>query len=128
MVKKLPAKEEKRLMQECIAQETGELRDYHGVSLAGPEWEFMQALEQLVHAPIPAVTTVKWNTFGFSAQANHVIALGLYRKGLTSLPDSLGNLIALTSLHLWDNKLTSLPDWTEKMLKTLHSRGCSISR
>ena len=91
MVKILPANEEKRLEQECKAQENGEPRYYHGVSLAGPEWEFMQALEQQLHAPIPAVATVKWNTFGFIAQANHVTALGLYSKGLTSLPDSLGN-------------------------------------
>ena len=85
MVKILLANE--KLLEQA---QNWEIRDYHGVFLTGPEWEYMQALEQQLHAPIPAVATVKWNTFGFCAQANHVTALGLYRKGLTSLPTVSG--------------------------------------
>jgi len=51
--------------------------------------------------------TVREN-FGYVVSGGHVTGLGLRGEGLTSLPDSIGNLKSLTRLHLGGNKLQSL--------------------
>ncbi|MBD3349954.1 MAG: hypothetical protein GF364_00530 [Candidatus Lokiarchaeota archaeon] len=83
---------------------------YHGTMLARPEQAAMTELESLVGEEIPKVSGVKWDTFGFTASDRHVTQLGIYRKGLSSLPESIGSLKSLTYLNLWNNNLSSLPD------------------
>ena len=41
---------------------------------------------------------------------NHVVGLGLYNKGLTSLPETIGQLTSLKELWLTSNQLKSLPE------------------
>jgi len=85
-------------------------KDYHGIKLVAREYDVMVELERLVGERIPQVSKVEWNTFGFVAENGHVVQLGLYKKGLTSLPETIGNLKSLQELYLHENKLTSLPE------------------
>ena len=91
--------------------EAREPRDYHGTALAAGERAAMMDLERALGGkPIPRVEDVQWDTFGFAAGGGHVAKLGLYKHGLTSLPESIGNLTALNRLFLYNNQLSSLPE------------------
>ena len=102
---------------------------YHGTMLVQPEYDAMMALEQMVGSAIPALPNVGNRTFGFCVADSHVSGLGLYNKGLDSLPESIGNLTALIVLGLSDNKLSSLPESITKMtwLKVLHIDNNGLS-
>jgi len=45
----------------------------------------------------------------------HIRALDLSSLGITSLPESIGNLSALQTIDLWGNQLTSLPESVKKL-------------
>ncbi|MHA1372169.1 MAG: hypothetical protein ACTSRA_20920, partial [Promethearchaeota archaeon] len=83
--------------------------NYHGTKLVARDCEVMVELERLVGERIPRVSKVDLFTFGFVEKGGHVVQLGLYNKGLTSLPGTIGHLENLKRLYLGDNKLTSLP-------------------
>ena len=56
----------------------------------------MTVLDDLLGKSLPVLnTTPEFTSFGFIAQGGHVMQLGLYQQGLSSLPESLGNLSAL---------------------------------
>ncbi|MBD3351611.1 MAG: TIR domain-containing protein [Candidatus Lokiarchaeota archaeon] len=122
---------------------------YHGTMLARPEQAAMLELESLVGEKILKVSDISYNTFGFTASDSHIKQLGLYRKGLSSLPeiipkmtwlqvlglghnklsslpDSIGSLKSLVILRLHNNNLSSLPGRIKKELKTLKDNGCAI--
>jgi tetratricopeptide (TPR) repeat protein len=91
-------------------------KDYHGTMLAASEWAAMMDLERALGSKaIPAVQDVQYNTFGFTAAQGHVVSLGLYKQGLTSLPETIGQLSSLRTLRLDSNKLTSLPSTIGKL-------------
>jgi Leucine-rich repeat (LRR) protein len=69
----------------------------------------MVALEQIVGS-IPVVGNIVYGTFGAQIQEHHVIGLGLYSKGLTSLPETIGDLNSLRHLDLRQNYFTYLPE------------------
>ncbi|MBD3350322.1 MAG: TIR domain-containing protein, partial [Candidatus Lokiarchaeota archaeon] len=85
-------------------------KKYREMKLISAEYTSMLELESLVGEEIPNVSRVEWNTFGFVTSDSHVTQLGLYRKGLSSLPDSIGNLTSLKELYLIGNTLNSLPE------------------
>ena len=85
------------------------LVDYHGTPLIRDEYETLMELENKV-GKIPAISKIKWDSFGFIVNENQVVQIGLYNKRLTSLPESIGNLTSLTRLNLNKNQLSSLPD------------------
>jgi Leucine-rich repeat (LRR) protein len=90
---------------------TSDMKDYHGTPLVASEWMAMMDLERaLGGTAIPAFRNVTWYTFGFSAEQGHVTYLNLYKKGLMSLPETIGQLTSLKALYLPGNQLTSLPD------------------
>ena len=82
--------------------------DYMGQLLFKAEVEVMVELEGIVHEPIPVVDEVESGTFGFVSRGNHVTQLGLYKRGLTALPETIGNLACLETLILCENKLKTV--------------------
>ncbi|MHA1394894.1 MAG: leucine-rich repeat domain-containing protein, partial [Promethearchaeota archaeon] len=85
-------------------------KDYHGVKLYEEDADVLYELEQIVKAEIPVVLKIKWNTFGYNHSNYRVTRLSLYNKGLTSLPESIGNLTNLEKLYLHKNQLSSIPE------------------
>ncbi len=83
--------------------------------------EILQELEQLIGKSIPSVVTIDWNTVGVKFKGDTIIGLGLYQCGLTTLPESFGNLKSLTYLNLNSNKLKTLPEsfWYLNLLEFL---------
>jgi Leucine-rich repeat (LRR) protein len=75
---------------------------------------------------IPIKSSIEYNTFGVKIEDNHVVGLGLYNKGLTSLPETIGQLTSLTELWIYNNHLKSLPVTVKNALKKLKNQGCFI--
>jgi hypothetical protein len=99
-----------RAPEEIEGIKTLDQKDYHGTALAAGEWAAMMDLERALGGEaIPAVQGVKFKTFGFSAERGHVVKLSLYQQGLTSLPETIGNLRSLQYLYLERNHLSFLP-------------------
>ena len=92
--------------------------NYHGKPLIKEEYEVILELEKEVGI-IP-----KWDyifgekhklneepyTFSYSLLGNHIVALMIINKGLTSLPKSINQLKYLQALDLRRNKLIDLPE------------------
>ncbi|TMC24743.1 MAG: leucine-rich repeat domain-containing protein, partial [Chloroflexi bacterium] len=57
------------------------------------------------------------SNIGFCAENNAVVALSVRYCGLTSLPESLGQLTNLRRLDLTGNQLTSLPEWLGNLVQ-----------
>jgi len=86
--------------------EAREPRDYHGTALAAGDLAAMMDLERALGGkPIPLVQDVDYDTFGLVACGGHVVGLGLYKQGLTSLPESIGQLQSLNELYVDNNQL-----------------------
>ena len=68
----------------------------------------LQQLEEVLDEPIPQVTEFSSVTFGYILENGKITGLGLYSKGLSDLPETLGHLTNLERLYLIDNKLTVL--------------------
>ncbi len=83
-------------------------------------------IEKLINKKIPEVKAIESSSFGYVRKNNRVIGLGLYKQGLTSLPDSIGNLSKLEELELWNNNNLRLTDSTKAALIKLKEHGCSI--
>ncbi|MHA1727740.1 MAG: leucine-rich repeat domain-containing protein, partial [Promethearchaeota archaeon] len=79
--------------------------------LVKKEGEVMKWFEkEMGGVRIPAVEWTKFDTFGFIYFQKHVVSIVLPRKGLTALPESIGNLTSLRNLDLEGNELTALPE------------------
>ena len=92
--------------------------NYHGQPLIKEEYEVLLELEKKVGI-IP-----KWDyifgekhklnekpyTFYYSVLGNHIVALMIMNKGLTTLPKSINQLKYLQGLDLRRNNLTDLPE------------------
>ena len=92
--------------------------NYHGQPLIEEEYEVLLELEKEVG------TIPKWDyifgesykpnekpyTFCYSVLGNHIVALMIMEKGLTTLPKSIQQLKYLHGLDLRMNKLTDLPE------------------
>ncbi|MHA1682192.1 MAG: leucine-rich repeat domain-containing protein [Promethearchaeota archaeon] len=109
--------------------QNGKMVTIVGTALFKVEADFMDDLAAKIGGYVPRVAKVEWNTFGFAAKDGHVVQLGLHRIGLTSLPDTIGNLKSLKYLDLVNNELTSLPDTIGNLtsLQTLWSAGNQLT-
>lgn len=107
---KRKAKEEE-VSRSKVEEEARKPRENHDTALTAGEHAAMMGLKQaLGGVAIPAVPDVKWSTFGFTADKGHVVKLGLYRKGLTSLPEIITRMTWLQEIYLGGNQLSSLPE------------------
>lgn len=78
--------------------------------------KFLEELEKLIGKPIPQNVHILYNTtFGFKVEGENIIRLGLYKKKLLTLPESIGNLSSLRELMLSGNQLTKLPESIGKL-------------
>ncbi|MHA1368553.1 MAG: hypothetical protein ACTSRA_02395 [Promethearchaeota archaeon] len=68
-----------------LKKSTGKIWYHDYCELIAAEHEAMLDIEKLLGEPIPKVSKVEWNTFGFVEKDWHIVQLGLYNKGLTSL-------------------------------------------
>ena len=71
--------------------------------------QFLEELEELIDKTIPQVEEIGSQTFGFKVEGDNITGLGLYRQGLTTLPESIGDLESLQTLNLMANGLKTLP-------------------
>ena len=78
--------------------------------LSKMDYFVMIALEKQLGMMIPIVKTVENMTFGCVVGDKHIIALGLYHKNLTSLPENIGDLTHLRELYVCENRLKDLPE------------------
>ncbi len=67
--------------------QTATKKDYHGTSLSAPECDSLLAVECILRKAVPAVSNIRFDTFGFVAEKGHITALGLSNQELTSLPE-----------------------------------------
>lgn len=105
-------------------------KKYQGEMLIKSEYDILLELEKIIGKPIPALSENKVeSTFGFFTLNNHIISLGLYRKGLMSFPKIIGNLTSLEELDFQYNRITSFPEIITTMtwLKSLNFSGNIIT-
>ena len=97
--------------------------------------ETLKHLESQIQMKLPIVHKIEWNSFdingsfGIKVSFGRVEWLGLYNKGLTTLPMNFCNLKALQTLNLCNNEFTAFPEIITKMpwLKELNLEENDIS-
>jgi len=107
--------------------ETYIFKNYHGEPLIEEEYDVLIELEQQI-GEIPKwggdltqgdymikSTDIKTFKFSYVLLGNHIIMLNLYDRGLTYLPESIGQLKFLQTLDLRNNNLTELPESIGKL-------------
>ena len=82
--------------------------EYHGDPLLRYEYEALMELEQILGEPLPKIEEVDLN-FGYVSENFRVLELGIYKKQVEKLPESIGKLKQLKILDLGYNKLVKLP-------------------
>ncbi|GAI97570.1 unnamed protein product, partial [marine sediment metagenome] len=82
-----------------------------GAQIPQFEADILQELENQLKKEFTLVHEVKGDTtMGFTVENKRVTGIGLQDCGLTSLPDTIGNLKSLQTLLLDGNQLTTLPE------------------
>ncbi|MFX1294434.1 MAG: hypothetical protein ACFFD2_06215 [Promethearchaeota archaeon] len=84
---------------------------YQGIFLIEEEVKVLEDLERIIGRSIPCINEVKYDSFGFQASSNFVIALGLSNNNLNKIPKSIANLRNLQLLGLRKNQFTNLPEF-----------------
>ena len=91
------------------------ITSFRGAQITRLEADALRELEKLAtwltNRQFTKVNEVGLRTkMGFSTENQRVIGIGLWECGISTLPESIGNLKSLTYLSLMDNKLTTLPE------------------
>jgi len=69
---------------------------------------FISDIEKLIGRPLDSIVTVKWNSFGFEVKNSDITGIGLYKTGITELPDSFWGIHSMVRLSLVDTRLQLL--------------------
>ncbi|MHA1410777.1 MAG: leucine-rich repeat domain-containing protein, partial [Candidatus Odinarchaeia archaeon] len=72
--------------------------------------DVIKKLEKFAGRNLEKTSSINWDTAGYKVEGEDITALGLYNCGLTTLPESIGNLKSLQKLYLNRNQLTTLPE------------------
>ncbi|MFX0095483.1 MAG: leucine-rich repeat domain-containing protein [Candidatus Hodarchaeota archaeon] len=97
-------------------------KDYGRTHLIQAEYNISIELQKHLKVKIiPHLSTIQWNSFGFTASWGKITEIGLYRRKINSLPTSFFKLTHLKKVSLAENHFSSLPNSIRnlKRLKTL---------
>ena len=86
-------------------------------SLPKSEISGLITLEVAIGEKIPKIEYIGRKSFGYMEEEGHVCGIGLYLKRLSSFPISIYKFRYLKILNLSKNKLTDLPELSEKLPK-----------
>ncbi|MHA1336379.1 MAG: leucine-rich repeat domain-containing protein [Promethearchaeota archaeon] len=106
------------------------LVNFRGTKIHKFEADALGELESLTGKEFNPVNEIEWNTkMGFTVSNNFVTGIGLYKCGLTTLPESFWNLKSLQILGLGGNKFTTLPESIGKLssLEELYLGGNQLT-
>jgi Leucine-rich repeat (LRR) protein len=88
-----------------------EVDSNQSTELVESEYSVIKELEKaLAGKPIPKLTNIDDVTLGYVVSGNHISHLKIINQELSSLPESICNLINLQYLSLDKNQLSSIPD------------------
>ncbi|MHA1721328.1 MAG: leucine-rich repeat domain-containing protein [Promethearchaeota archaeon] len=106
-----------------LSKEGIALRIAWPVPLEIPEQEkkCLVDLKRILKINIPIISNISEETFGIQIENGNIIKMGLYLRGISSIPSSITNLKKLKFLTLANNHLNELPKGIGalKNLKTL---------
>ncbi|MHA1275095.1 MAG: leucine-rich repeat domain-containing protein, partial [Promethearchaeota archaeon] len=94
----------------------GEIKDeniilFRGVKILKNQAEVLLEIEKEAEKEFSVVEkTDIFTEMGVSIRDNNIIEIGLYKCGLSRIPESIGNLKSLETLNLYYNKLKKLPE------------------
>ncbi len=84
---------------------------FKGAQILQFEVNVLRKFENLLGKQFKLVNTVEYDTkMGFSVENQRITGIGFYNCGISTLPESIGNLKSLIYLSLGSNKLTTLPE------------------
>ena len=95
------------------------IRNWEWKNLKGTDLKAIQDLSIIIEKKIPLVEEMKEKTFGYKAEEGKVVKIGLHKKGLTTLPESLSKLTSIEKINLKNNKFVAIPS-------TVSAKICSI--
>ena len=96
------------------------LQDYHAftyynIPLNEKDILFLTKLEEMTMTPVPRLTIIDKNGYGFKVAGKDIVGLSICSKELSLLPESLCGLVSLKELLICDNKITRLPQNLDKL-------------
>ncbi len=105
-IKNNPLSKDSIKIWEKLMKQTGRFGD-----ITNEEKKALADLEKEIGQPIPKKKYLSFHPFGFVIENGHVTELGIDNKGLSKVPDSIGNLKWLKLLNLgWNGELKALPE------------------
>ena len=122
--------ERKAIKSQIFQAQARKVIPFRGAQIPQFEAEVLGELEKITGKQFTRVDEVEWVTpMGFSAGNKRVTGIGLYKCGVSTLPESITKLTSLEKLYLYSNKLSTLPESIGKLksLTYLDARGNNIS-
>lgn len=89
--------------------------------------KILERLEKLIKRDIPKVDKLASEPYGVTVEGDNVTGIGLFRCGLTAIPNILKKLNSLEELRIYDNLLTDIPEFVFN-LKSLKFLGLTKNK
>ena len=113
VLKKLKIKKKKEHVQKekfIITENKEKIITFRGAQIPQYEADVLQEIEKLTEKEFSKVNEINWwSTMRFFVDNQRVTGIGLFDCGLSTLPESIGDLSSLQTLNLRTNQLTTLP-------------------
>jgi Leucine-rich repeat (LRR) protein len=89
-----------------------EMKFYNGAEITHIDYEVLEEIQNSVlkGKKIPRLTDPSSFSSGFVVENKQVVQLAFIEDGLSSLPESVGNLTSLKHIAIIGNPLISLPE------------------
>ncbi|MFX0135268.1 MAG: leucine-rich repeat domain-containing protein [Candidatus Hodarchaeota archaeon] len=85
-------------------------KDFRGIKLPAYEIEVIEVLEDLIRRELSVVEFIEAGMVGIMIKNEHVNGVGLAGRGLSALPEVIGNLKNLYLFDIQQNYVTELPE------------------